>query len=183
MVWNQSRSPCSAPRLSPYGLLLCWPSYRHSPPPNETYLRNGNASCWHGLCDCNEIARPHQPSHDHALSRCDLDRPSAGVSTGSLKTQASGSSTQSLIHTRTQRPGWPHRFLARHTTCNGNVPPITPKRTSTLLPRPAHQPPHQDPRRVTKSPHHLNENGQRLDGMRRSTPITAGVKLAVIDAL
>ena len=28
-----------------------------------------------------------------------------------------------------------------------------------------------------------NQNGQRLDGMRRSTPITAGVKLAVIDAL
>ncbi len=27
------------------------------------------------------------------------------------------------------------------------------------------------------------ENGQRLDGMRRSTPITASVKLAVIDAL
>jgi hypothetical protein len=32
---------------------------------------------------------------------------------------------------------------------------------------------------VTTTP----ENGQRLDGMRRSTPITAGVKLAVIDAL
>jgi hypothetical protein len=27
------------------------------------------------------------------------------------------------------------------------------------------------------------ENGHRLDGMRRSTPITAGAKLAMIDAL
>ena len=29
---------------------------------------------------------------------------------------------------------------------------------------PALQPPHQDPRRNTKTPHHLNENGQRLAG-------------------
>ena len=163
-VWNQDRSPCPASRVPAHGLPLRRSSPRYRSPPNEAYLRNGDASLWHGLRHRDEVTRPHPSRNDDALRRRDLDRSPARVSTGSFQTQTSSSSAKNPTHARAHRPRRPHRFLARYTTCTGNVPPIKAERWYSQSASQALQTPHQDPRRNKKTPNRLNENGHRLAG-------------------
>ena len=78
------------------------------------------------------------------------------------KPKAPASTTPNNQRTHRGRPRRPHQGLSRRSTHPGDVPPLAHKRQcSQASPQTIH-PPHQDPRRDKKTPHHLNENGKRL---------------------
>ncbi len=70
---------------------------------------------------------------------------------------------KAVISSTSLRPRWRHRFFARRSTCAGDVPPPATEGRFPRLPRPALQPPHQDPQRSAKNQHTM-KNGQRLAG-------------------
>jgi integrase len=166
LAWHGSRVslPRPPPRLLVSSLSLCRLADQYRPAPVAPYLRNGNAPCRRRLCCGHETARPHRSGHDHALCGCDLDRPPAGVPTGSLATSTLGSAAQNLIRSSAHGARRPHRFLARRPTRHGDVPPLTPKRQLPKSSSQALQAPHQDTRRNKKAANYLNENGNRLAG-------------------
>jgi site-specific recombinase XerD len=105
---------------------------------------------------------PHQLRHTYGteMLRAGVgfatvtDRSPARVPTGSLATAASGSTAQNLTHSSALRNRWPHRFLARRPTRNGDVPSLSPKRKTPKSPSQAIQTPHQDTRRNKKAANH-----------------------------
>ena len=138
---------------------------RYRPPSVQAYLRHRDASLRRQLPRPDEVTRSRRSGDDHALRRCRPHRSRTRVPTGSLQTQASGSTTQNIYRTAyvqastassTSLIAAQHVMeMFRRSLPNGNARNATPQ---------ALQPPHQDPRRDKKTPDHLNENGKRLAG-------------------
>src|SRR6202162_4012898 len=122
------------------------------PAPASTHLCHPDDPFRRRLPSLDDITRPHFSRHDHALCRRGPHRSPPRVRHGARKASASGSPAENIERLSASRPGRRHRRLALRSTCARNVPSCLARRGFTHFPRPALQPPHQNPRPSTQTP-------------------------------
>src|ERR1700693_4920691 len=122
------------------------------PAPASTHLCHPDDPFRRRLPSLDDITRPHFSRHDHALCRRGPHRSPPRVRPGPRKASASGSPAENVERLAASRPGRRHRRLALRSTCARNVPSCLARRRFTHFPRPALQPPHQNPRPSTQTP-------------------------------